>query len=81
LTTATFISSNTIKLNLPTANSDIKLKEEKNFIISISKEEKIFIDKKETKISELKDILNKVSVGDVTNATFVGSTTISANCS
>ena len=57
LTTASFIQTGIIKLDLPTSSSKIKEKPKKELKISIKKEGNIFFDKEEIKKEELEKTL------------------------
>ncbi len=57
LTTASFIQTGVIKLDLPTSSSTVKEKPKKELKISIKKEGNIFFDKEEIKKEELEKTL------------------------
>lgn len=57
LTTASFIQTGVIKLDLPTSSSKTKEEPKKELKISIKKEGKIFFDKEEIKKEELEKTL------------------------
>ena len=57
LTTASFIQTGIIKLDLPTSSSTVKEKPKKELKISIKKEGNIFFDKEEIKKEELEKTL------------------------
>ncbi len=57
LTTATFIAKGVIPLRLPKAESATSLQKSKTIDISISQNGEVYIDKKKSSISEIRDIL------------------------